>query len=238
MASLLRRVAPLALALLAAVSLAACGGGDEPAPAAAPAPPASGTQQGAAPDKFTELDGIAQDGAVLGDPNAPVTLVEYADLQCPFCADWSTGALPTVIEEYVRTGKVQLRFNGMAFIGPDSEKALRAVNAAGLQDRMWQMVELLYLNQGGENDGWVTDDLLRRLGLLVPDLDVEKMLADMGSDEVTALVEASVADAAQNGIESTPSFRAGKTGGTLETVEIDSLDAGGITPKLDELLGG
>lgn len=237
MARMLRRVAPLALALLAAVSLAACGGGGESSPAA-PAPPASGAQQGAAPDQFTALDGIPQAGAVLGDPSAPVTLVEYADPQCPYCAEWSKSALPTIVEQYVKTGKVQLRFNGMAFIGPDSEKALRAVNAAGLQDRMWQMIELLYLNQGGENDGWVTDDLLRRLGLLVPGLDVEKMLADMGSDEVTKLVEASVADAAQNGIESTPSFRAGPTGGTLETVEIDSLDAGGITPKLDELLAG
>ncbi|MEZ5100604.1 MAG: thioredoxin domain-containing protein [Thermoleophilia bacterium] len=236
MARILRTLTPLALALVAAVSLAACGGGDSSSAPAAP--PAGESQQGAAPDQFTELDGIPQDGAILGDPNAPVTLVEYGDMQCPFCAEWAEKALPSVIDEYVATGKVQLRFNGMAFIGPDSVTALQAINAAGLQDRMWQMVELLYLNQGGENAGWVTEELLRRLGQLVPGLDVDRMIADMGSDEVKQLVDASIADAAQNGIESTPSFRAGKTDGTLEVVEIDSLEADGITPTLDELLAG
>ena len=106
------------------------------------------------------LDGIPQDGTALGRPDAPVTLVEYADLQCPYCAHWAIGALPTLVEDYVRAGKLRIEFRGLAFIGPDSETALRTALAAGRQDRLWHVVEILYANQGRENSGWVTDDLI------------------------------------------------------------------------------
>ena len=64
------------------------------------------------------LLGIPQAGVVLGDPNAPVTLVEWADLQCPFCREWSTAAFPALVHDYVRTGKLQIVFRGLAFLGP------------------------------------------------------------------------------------------------------------------------
>jgi protein-disulfide isomerase len=56
--------------------------------------------------------GVPQNGITLGSPKAPVTLVEFADLQCPYCADWARDALPTVVQEYVRTGRVRLVFRG------------------------------------------------------------------------------------------------------------------------------
>ena len=77
--------------------------------------------------------GIEQHGAALGSPKAPVTLVEYADLQCPYCAQWARDALPTLVEDYVKTGKLRIVFSGMAFIGADSDKALRTAIAAGEQ---------------------------------------------------------------------------------------------------------
>ena len=91
-------------------------------------------------------------------------MVEFADLQCPFCREYTLNALPTIVKQYVRTGKVKLVFFGMAFLGPDSETALRAAYAAGLQSRLWNVIDLLYRNQGPENSGWVTDGLLRAVG--------------------------------------------------------------------------
>ena len=123
-------------------------------------------------------------------------------------------ALPAIVEEYVRTGKVKLVFSGMHFIGPDSETALRAVYAAGLQDRLWNFLDLLYRNQGAENAGWVTDDLLRSAGASIPGFDTEKMLADMSSPEVDAALAAGrAAGARAHASTQTPTFFAGPTGG-------------------------
>src|SRR5207249_2191796 len=108
-------------------------------------------------DNFTLLSGIPQHGNALGSPKAGVTLIEYADLQCPYCGEFARNALPSLIQDYVRTGKVRLVFRGLAFVGPESDAALRASFAAGRQDRLWSFVHLLYTNQGAENSGWVTD---------------------------------------------------------------------------------
>jgi protein-disulfide isomerase len=97
---------------------------------------------------------------VLGSPDAPVTVVEYADLQCPFCAEWARRAFGEIVRDYVAPGRVRIEFRGLVFLGPDSEVALRTALAAGRQDRLWDVVHLLYANQGAENAGWVTQDLL------------------------------------------------------------------------------
>jgi protein-disulfide isomerase len=67
--------------------------------------------------------GIPQQGIALGDPRAPVTLTEFADLQCPFCRQYTEAVLPTLVKRYVRTGKVRMIFQALAFIGPDSARA-------------------------------------------------------------------------------------------------------------------
>ncbi|MDE3026755.1 MAG: thioredoxin domain-containing protein, partial [Acidobacteriota bacterium] len=76
------------------------------------------------------LRGIPQSGETLGAASAPVTLIEFADPQCPYCAEWARQAFPTIVQRYVRTGKVRVVFNGMTFVGPESETALRTALAA------------------------------------------------------------------------------------------------------------
>ena len=68
------------------------------------------------------FEGIPQHGNVLGYASAPVTMVEYVDLQCPYCRAFETEVMPTMIRRYVRTGKLKVEARPLAFIGPDSER--------------------------------------------------------------------------------------------------------------------
>jgi protein-disulfide isomerase len=182
------------------------------------------------------LQGIPQHGNVLGSPKAPVTMVEFADLQCPFCATYAVDALPTVVRDYVRPGKVKLVFNGMTFIGHDSKTVLRTAYAASLQGKLWNVVDLLYKNQGAENSGWVSDPLLRAVGDAVPGLDTQKMLAAATSTEVDQALAAGDEQAQQASVSQTPTFFAGRTGTTLHLLRISSLDPAPFRAALDPLL--
>ena len=182
------------------------------------------------------LAGIPQKGNVLGQPNAPVTMVEYADYQCPYCARWAVDTFPAIVREYVRSGKVKIVFNGVAIIGPDSVTALRTAVSAGAQNRLWNMTELLYHNQGQEESGWVTDDLLRSLGENVSGLDVKKMMAGRDSAEVTTALADAQGSAQAAGISSTPTFEIGRTGGSTQQLQ-GALPTQQFRQVLNSLLG-
>jgi protein-disulfide isomerase len=167
---------------------------------------------------------IPQNGPVLGRPSAPVRVVEFADLQCPFCREAALGEVPQIVQRDVRPGRVRIEFQTLAFIGPDSEKAGRFVEAAGLQDRLWHAAELLYAQQGPENSGWVTDELLRRVAAAIPGLDAGRVLSDMGSAAVTARLRAADALARRHGVQSTPTFLVGR-GAALRAVGTGGLQA-------------
>lgn len=158
------------------------------------------------PTAVVDLRGIAQDGALLGSPDAKVTLVEYADPQCPGCRFYTEEVFPTLVDEYVRPGTVNTEFRGFPFIGSDSVKAYRFLLAAGLQDRLWNLQEALYRNQGGENRGWVTDELIRQLAGEIEGLDVEQLFADAERSDIVQTAEAAEGEAEQAGIAGTPSF--------------------------------
>jgi protein-disulfide isomerase len=165
------------------------------------------------------LKGIPQHGNVLGNPDAPVTIVEYADYQCPYCARWALETLPAIVDEYVRPGKAKIVFQGIAILGEDSVTALQTADAAGRQNKLWHVTELLFHNQGAENAGWVTDDLLTQIGASVQGLAVETMMDDRTSPAVVTAM-ANAQGAAQNaGVTGTPSFEIGKTGGTMTQLQ-------------------
>jgi protein-disulfide isomerase len=188
------------------------------------------------PEAVSPLDGVPQQGAALGSAKAPVTLVEYADLQCPYCGQWARGALPTLVERYVRDGRLRIVFNGLAFVGPESNTALRTALAAGRHNHLWDVVHGLYFRQGAENSGWVTDDLIREVAATVPGLDAEKLLDARWNGDVAGQIAEAAATARAHGIASTPSFELGPTHGKLQRVEIPSLDADGIVPAIEEAL--
>ena len=184
-------IAIAAAAALIAVALISKSGNDSSPPTAAP---------------VVDLAGIPQDGAVLGNPDAHVLMIEYADQQCPACRLYTESFFPTFVNEYVRPGKAKVEFRGFPFIGDDSVKAYRFLLAAAEQDKLWNLQEVLYRNQGGENSGWVTDDLLRRVAGEIPGLDVDKLFADASRAAIQQEADGAAQAASNAGITGTPTF--------------------------------
>jgi protein-disulfide isomerase len=180
--------------------------------------------------------GIPQNGITLGDPRAPVTFVEFADLQCPFCRQYTEQAVPTLVNQYVRTGKVKMIFRNVSFIGTDSQRAAQMAAAAGLQNKLWPYIDIFYGNQGEENSGYVTDDFLRRVGHGVKGLDVNRAMSDRGLPEIQRQLNEAQVEWQTNGFTGTPSFLLGPTDGRLEALDITSFDPGAFTTAIDRAL--
>ena len=198
--------------------------------------PAPSTTVAMGPETAALLRGIPQQGETLGSPRAPLTLVEYADPQCPYCGEFARTTLPTLIRDYVRTGKVKLVFRGLEFVGPDSDPALRAVYAAGRQNKLWSYAHLMFENQGTENTGWVTDGLISSLTAAVPGLDAARLSTDRRSSSVAEAIAISGKHAQLDGVTHTPWFQLGATGGQMQTLATPSLDAAVFTAAFDRLL--
>ena len=170
------------------------------------------------------LNGIPQKGLTLGNANAPVRVLEFADLQCPFCRDYTTSVMPGLVQKYVRTGKVRMEFHALAFIGPDSVRAARVAEAAAQQNKLWNVADLAYHNQGRENSGWATDAKLRSIAAAVPGLDVNQVFATRNSAAVTAQLKAASDLATRSGVNETPTFLVGR-GSSLKAVDAAGLPA-------------
>lgn len=190
----------------------------------------------ATPTPVVDLTGIPQADAVLGSPDAKVTLIEYADIQCPACRRYTEELFPTLVDEYVRPGTVNTEFRGFPFIGPDSVKGHRFLLAAGKQGKLWQLQEALYRNQGSENDGWVTDDLIRELAAEIPGLDVERLFADAETDEITQAADSAAGEATDAGIQGTPTLLVAV--GDAKPYMIQVATAEEIRAALDDALEG
>jgi protein-disulfide isomerase len=205
------------LIVVVAIVVSQGGADDEDAPAPAPAQSEGGGEA-------SSLEGIPQEGVALGDPDAPATLIEFADLQCPFCAEFATGELPQVIEDYVRPGRLRLELQLLAFIGPDSERGRQVAHAAALQNRMWDYTDLFFRNQGAENSGYATNAFLERLARQTPGLDPDQLAEDFGNPRAEALSRQAERLGRQLQVDGTPSFYLVRDGGPPEPVEIDSLE--------------
>jgi protein-disulfide isomerase len=169
------------------------------------------------------VQAIPQDGVWLGDPEAPATLIEFADLQCPFCAEYATGTLPGVIDDYVRDGRLRLELRLLAFIGPDSVRARQWANAAALQDRLWNFSDLFFRNQEGENSGYATNAFLEDLAGRTRGLDTAQLSEDLRSPQVRELDGEAERLAEELGVEGTPSFYLSRDGGQPEPIDVADL---------------
>ncbi len=141
----------------------------------------------------------------MGDPNAPVTVYEYADFQCPACGHFAQQYKPKIEEDYIKAGKVRLVFKNFAFLGQESVWAAEAAYCAAEQGGFWAYHDKLFANQRGENRGAFSKSNLvrfaRELGLKVEDF---QSCLDSGRYRQKILDELQEGQAA--GVTATPSF--------------------------------
>jgi protein-disulfide isomerase len=211
-----------AVVVVIVVILIATGGGGS----SKPPPPTSTTATKTVALIHSEIGGIAQHGNTLGNPNAPVTLQYFGDLQCPICKDFTLGALPPIIQKWVRTGKVKIEYRSLETATREPEVFQTqqvAALAAGKQQKMWNFLETFYHEQGEEDSGYVSESYLQGIASQVPGLSLPTWTSDRNNAKLADQV-ATDAQAANNaGFTGTPSFLIGKTGGPTSKLEYQSL---------------
>lgn len=201
--------------------------------------PAAPAQPGVTPAEEVEqlYAGIPQKGIRLGEPDAPATIVEIADLQCPFCAQYSVQAMPTVVRDYVRTGKVDYELHVRSFLGRDSVRAAGAASAAAQENRMYQFVDLFYRNQGPENSDYADADFIRGIASQVPGLDAGKAVAAADDPVDQPGVREAEQFARDLGSTGTPDFYVRK-GGRLTPLAPQGTSPEAYAAAIDKALAG
>jgi protein-disulfide isomerase len=168
------------------------------------------------------LDGIPQSGNALGSPTAPVTLKYFGDLECPICQKFTLGALPTIIQKWVRAGKLRIEYHSLetATREPETFKLQQvAAYAAGKQNKAWYFIETFYHEQGEEDSGYVTEKYIQGIAGQVPGLDLATWTADRSDPELANEVATDAQLANNNGFTGTPSFLIGASGGAMSKLE-------------------
>ena len=175
----------------------------------------TGLQKGAIKNKTVTtvqslLAGIPQSGARLGNPNAPVTMDYYGDLECPICQEFTLqGGLSQLISNEVRQGKVQIVYKAFetATHDPTVFKTQQvAALAAGNQQKFWNYAELFYHEQGTEDSGYVTESYLQGLARQIPGLNLVKWESDRNNSAFTTSVAADINQGNSIGVSGTPTL--------------------------------
>jgi protein-disulfide isomerase len=188
-------------------------------------------------DVTSIVAGIPQHGLVLGDPQAPILLVEFADAQCPFCRQFAIQTWPTIVQKYIRTGKVRMELRLIDVLGPDSTRAARALEGAGLQNRIWDASARFYEVQGRENTGYVTDGFLRQVLGGVHGLDVGRAMSARAGAQVREQMGATQSMRSRYGVTSTPTLLIGSDDTDLRVVSSGVMSPQQLGQALDAQLG-
>jgi protein-disulfide isomerase len=155
---------------------------------------------------------LGANDAVLGNDNAPVTLIEYGDYQCPYCGQFFAQTEPSIISAYVNTGKVRMVFRNFAFLGAESTAAAEAADCAQDQGKLWQYHDALYAAKvgdaekgGAEDDGFFNRALFLQLAQKTG-LDIPTFTSCMDSNKYASQVASDTQAASALGVNSTPTF--------------------------------
>ena len=140
-----------------------------------------------------------------GDPNAPVTIIEFADFQCPFCGRFFAQTEPQINTQYIQSGKVRLGYFNFAFLGPESTWAAEAAECAADQNKFWDYHDKLYASQSGENQGAFNKENLKKFAEDLG-LDISAFNECLDSGKYTELIQDESSVASSVGVRSTPTF--------------------------------
>jgi protein-disulfide isomerase len=239
-ASMVRRTRLKQLAVVLAVVvvgivavLIATGGGRRPG-----IPQAQG-QRAIGSEISTELRGIAQNGNVLGNPTAPVTLQYFGDLECPICREFTLSALPGIVQKWVRGGELKVEYRSLQTATREQEvfKAQQvAALAAGKQDKLWNFVETFYHEQGEEDTGYATESYILGIAKQVPGLNLSAWMSARGEGALSNQLASDGQAANSAGVDGTPAFLIGRSGGALKRFEPSSLTESGAFDEAIEKL--
>jgi protein-disulfide isomerase len=231
-------VAGVVIVIIAVILIATSGGGSG---SKVPTSGANAKQAPAVKEVTALLNGIPQNGNTLGNPKAPVTMVYYGDLQCPICKEFTLGALPTLIQKYVRAGQLRIEYRNLqtATHEPETFKTQQiAALAAGDQQKSWHYIELFYHQQGEENSEYVTEKFLQTLALQAG-LNLPAWTAARSEPKFQNTLTSDAQAANNAGFTGTPSFQIGKTGGAVQKLDYTSLtDPAGFEAAIEKQLHG
>lgn len=152
----------------------------------------------------------AQDPRALGDVDAPVVLAEWVDLRCPFCATFGRDTLPTLIEEYVDTGRVRIEFTDVAYFGEQSEDASVAAQAAANQDKYFDFVNAIFDAAPASGHADLTRDVLIEFAEKIDMPDMNSFRADLDDPGARAQAADGTRAAQRLGVSAVPFFVAGE----------------------------
>ena len=148
----------------------------------------------------------AMGSPILGDPSAPITIVEFGDYQCHQCYNWFHNTKPAITRDYIDTGKANLVFVDMAFLGRDSPKAAQASYCAEDQGMYWEYHDMLYNLQEDKIDGgWANSERLKAIALSLG-LDMELFESCLDSGKYSKRVQYNTQQARDHGVRGTPGF--------------------------------
>lgn len=151
------------------------------------------------------------DGMMLGKADAPVTIYEYSDFQCPFCREVAAEVVPALDKDYLATGKAKLVFKNLAFLGQESVWAAEAAACAADQGKFWQYHNKLFEEQRVENKGAFKVDNLKRFAREIGLDEVAfNTCFDEGKHKAEIVDERS--EGQRRGVNATPTFFVGQTG--------------------------
>jgi protein-disulfide isomerase len=179
--------------------------------------------------------GVPERHGIAGAPGARVTVTEYLDLQCPICGRAASSTLPTVVDRYVRTGKVKVAARTLHFIGPDSVRAARVAAGAERQNKLWPFLEAFYARQGTENSGYVTEGFLAEVSRAAG-VDAQAAIAQADSAFAGGRLDRANADATRLGIDGTPTLTVRVGDGPERVLDADPLDPASVSAALDKVL--
>ncbi|MCH7756972.1 MAG: DsbA family protein [Thaumarchaeota archaeon] len=148
----------------------------------------------------------AMGSPILGDPDAPITIVEFGDYQCSSCYNWFHKEKPAIYENYIATGKANLVFVDLAILGRDSLTAAQASYCAEDQGMYWEYHDLLYNSQESKIDnGWANSERLKAFAFSLG-LDMDLFESCLDSGKYTKRVQYNVSVAKKHGARATPTF--------------------------------
>ncbi|NND85803.1 MAG: DsbA family protein [Nitrosopumilus sp.] len=154
---------------------------------------------------FTSSKLIENGSPIMGDVNAPITILEWGDYQCTFCYKFHQKTLDTINEDFILTGKVKLVFKDFPLNGPDSLLAAEAAYCAQDQGKYWQYHDELYSNWGGERTGWITRESLNNFAESV-NLELNEFNKCIDDQKYQNKVKSLYDFGKEIGIDATPSF--------------------------------